>query len=86
MILNVINEYDVNFIMPISKIDENMDRAHLRKALLSQKFWFRTDILGKNFKNSILQDSDYLKSNDTSNPLSEGVFEELYIHEILEGK
>jgi len=32
MILNVINEYDVNFIMPISKIDENMDRAHLREA------------------------------------------------------
>jgi glutamate--cysteine ligase catalytic subunit len=32
MVLNVFNHFDVNFIMPISKIDENMDRAHLREA------------------------------------------------------
>ncbi len=34
MILNVINEYDVNFIMPISLIDENMERAGMRDGLL----------------------------------------------------
>lgn len=32
MVLNVFNHYDVNFIMPMSKIDENMDRAHLKEA------------------------------------------------------
>jgi len=29
MIVNISNHFDVDFIMPISKIDENMDRAHL---------------------------------------------------------
>ena len=45
MIYNVINNFAVNFIMPISKIDDNMDRAHKVDALLSEKFWFRTNII-----------------------------------------
>lgn len=35
MITNVINSYDVNFIMPITMIDENMERAHKRDGLLT---------------------------------------------------
>jgi len=35
MIINVINHYDVNFMMPISSIDENTDRAHIRDGLLT---------------------------------------------------
>jgi len=34
MLTNVINFFDVNFLMPISKIDLNMDRAHIRDGLL----------------------------------------------------
>ena len=34
MITNVLNHFDVDFIMPISKIDENMERAHIRDGLL----------------------------------------------------
>ena len=34
MITNVLNHFDVDFIMPISKIDENMDRAHARDGIL----------------------------------------------------
>lgn len=34
MITNVLNHFDVDFMMPISKIDENMDRAHKRDGLL----------------------------------------------------
>jgi glutamate--cysteine ligase catalytic subunit len=33
MINNVINHFDLDFIMPISKIDENMERAHYIDAL-----------------------------------------------------
>lgn len=43
MITNVINHFDVNFVMPISKIDINMDRAHIRDGLLDQKFWWKTN-------------------------------------------
>lgn len=35
MINNVINHFDLDFVMPISKIDENMERAHLRDAAFS---------------------------------------------------
>ena len=33
MINNVINHFDLDFIMPISKIDENMERAHFCGAV-----------------------------------------------------
>lgn len=42
LITNVINHFDVDFIMPISKCDQNMERAHYRDALLNTKFWFKT--------------------------------------------
>lgn len=57
MILNVINQYDVNFIMPISMIDENMEKAHRREGLIRQKFWFRT--------NTIPQDHDFKTLNES---------------------
>ena len=33
--------FDLNLYIPISKVDENMRRAHVRDALTSQKFFFR---------------------------------------------
>ena len=42
MISNVLNHYDINFILPISLIDENMQRAHHRDAITKEKFWFKT--------------------------------------------
>lgn len=65
MINNIINHFDLDFIMPISKIDENMERAHLRNAASTQKFWFKINILptGKCYKYNVLESSDYLFSN-----------------------
>ena len=34
-LVNIINHFDLDFIMPISLIDENMDRAHKRDALIN---------------------------------------------------
>ena len=66
MILNVINNYDVDLIMPISKIDENMERAHIRDGLLTQKFWFKSNIVSANgsYRENKLKSTDYLISND----------------------
>ena len=41
MIANVINAFDLDFVLPVSLIDENMKRAHDRDALLSTKFWWK---------------------------------------------
>lgn len=35
LITNVINHFDVDFILPISYADANMERAHYRDALLN---------------------------------------------------
>jgi len=36
--------FDLNLYIPISKVDENMQNAHKRGAVLNQQFWFRNDI------------------------------------------
>lgn len=64
-----------------------MERSEKVDAYTQEKFWFRTNVVNKNYKETKLQENDYLKSNDDDNvDNEEGVFEELYIHEILEGK
>ena len=61
MITNVANHFDLDFIMPLSKIDENMERAHMRDAASTQKFWFKINMLptGKCYRYNILEQSDY---------------------------
>jgi glutamate--cysteine ligase catalytic subunit len=34
MIANLVNAFDLDFIIPISKVDDNMERAHARNGLL----------------------------------------------------
>ena len=45
LITNVINHFNVDFIIPITMADENMKRAHFRNAIIHQKFWFKTNCL-----------------------------------------
>ncbi|KAL0895616.1 hypothetical protein ABMA27_011707 [Loxostege sticticalis] len=44
LLTRVILSYNLNFVMPISKVDENMQRAQRRDACLQQKFWWRRDV------------------------------------------
>ena len=42
LLTRVIISYKLNMLMPLSGVDENMRKAHLRDAVLNQKFKFRT--------------------------------------------
>jgi len=44
LLTRVILSYQLNFIIPISKVDENMSRAQKRSATLTEEFWFRKNI------------------------------------------
>ncbi|XP_065365246.1 glutamate--cysteine ligase-like [Calliphora vicina] len=44
LLTRVILHYRLNFLMPISKIDENMVIAQKRDACRKEKFWFRKNI------------------------------------------
>lgn len=41
LITRAILSFDLNFYIPIVKVDENMEIAHRRDAVLDQKFYFR---------------------------------------------
>jgi glutamate--cysteine ligase catalytic subunit len=41
LITRAILSFDLNFYIPISRTDENMETAHRHNAVLEQKFWFR---------------------------------------------
>ena len=59
----------MDFVLPISLVDENMKRAHHRDALLHTKFWWKTDVLPKNKPYSVsdLQETDFKESNKQYN-------------------
>jgi glutamate--cysteine ligase catalytic subunit len=41
LITRAILSYDLNFYIPIMRVSENMETAHARDALHTEKFWFR---------------------------------------------
>ena len=41
LLTRVILSLNLDFVMPISKVDENFRRAQKRGAVLNQKFYFR---------------------------------------------
>lgn len=45
LLTRVILSYKLNFLIPISKMDENMEAAQRRNAARTEKFWFRNDVL-----------------------------------------
>ena len=44
LITRVILSFDLNFYIPIVKVDENMETAHARDAVLERQFWFRKNL------------------------------------------
>ncbi|KAM7348926.1 glutamate--cysteine ligase isoform 2-T12 [Cochliomyia hominivorax] len=44
LLTRVILSYQLNFLTPISKVDENMQTAQKRDACRNEKFWFRKNV------------------------------------------
>lgn len=51
LLTRVILSYHLNFLIPISKVDENMQKAQKQNAYRDERFWFRKDISGKKTNN-----------------------------------
>ncbi len=47
LLTRVILSFNLNFLIPISKVDENMQTAQKRNACLDGKFWFRRNVMEK---------------------------------------
>ncbi|KAK0084952.1 hypothetical protein PV325_006052 [Microctonus aethiopoides] len=70
LLSRVILSYNLNLLIPISKVEENMARAQKRDAVNGEKFWFRKDIASDG-KQGQLVDDEYC---------------ELTVNEIINGK
>jgi len=65
MLANIMNFYDLDYVIPITKVDENMKLAHLRDALSTTKFWWKCgavkrDETGRPLKSN-LKDNGYVR-------------------------
>lgn len=58
LLTRVILSYHLNFLIPISKVDENMQKAQKRNACREERFWFRKNINSK---------ADASNHNDSTN-------------------
>lgn len=91
LVTRAILSYNLNFYIPISKVDENMKVAHHRNGILTEKFWFRTDVFRESedhsSNDSSSSDSSPSAENASSNDTSKhGNYEQLSINEIINGK
>lgn len=71
LLSRVILSYNLNLLIPISKVIENMSRGEKRDAVNKQKFWFRKDITS---------------TNETDNALEGDQYGEFTVNEIINGK
>ena len=75
MIVNIINEFSLDFIIPISQVDDGMLKCQEQDALINQKFWFRVDLFdGKeDYKTNKLLENDFLRSRDSKKSETERI-------------
>ena len=68
MIANIINTFDIDFILPVSAVDENMKRAHKRDAIFDQKFLWKVPKPedSEQIRPNILKETDFLRSRESS--------------------
>lgn len=72
LLSRVILAYKLNFLMPISLVDENMIEAQKRDAVRESKFWFRTDIMHRSSKeplSTVLENCTNSSSTNNNNNL-----------------
>ena len=63
-------DYDVNFVIPITKVDENFKRAYKMDAIVNEKFFWRINGMDNNIRETNWGDNLYLKPENKNIPCS----------------
>ncbi|KAI5462646.1 glutamate-cysteine ligase-domain-containing protein [Mariannaea sp. PMI_226] len=93
LVTRAILSFDLNFYIPIKKVDENMERAHTVDAVLKEKFYFRRNPFPNRpsrANTAALGDDSRPGSAYPSRPATptgpvEDEFEEMTINDIING-
>ncbi|CAG2106922.1 unnamed protein product [Medioppia subpectinata] len=81
LLSRIILKYKLNFVIPITKIDENMSTAQKRDSVNRCKFWFRKDIFTRNTPLFVNGFND----NHVIYDVEEESYIEMSINEIMNG-
>jgi glutamate--cysteine ligase catalytic subunit len=84
LITRAVLSYKLNLLIPISKVDENMQTAQKRDACRLEKFFFRKSIFTKPKMDETTSSNDVLTGTDKNT--QENVIELMSINEIINGK
>ncbi|CAG2118201.1 unnamed protein product, partial [Medioppia subpectinata] len=85
LLSRIVLKYKLNFIIPISKIDQNMSTAVKRDAVNRSKFWFRKDIFTQNTSQDVNNNTNSFKTNYERYESEEESYIEMSINEIMNG-
>lgn len=80
LLTRVILSFGLNFYIPISKVDANMQTAHKRDAVLNDKFYFRKNVFGTRKPNG--QPTTIVDEQEED----EDAYELMTLNEIVNGK
>lgn len=87
LLTRVILSLNLDFVMPISKVDENFRRAQKRGAVLNQKFYFRKDTQTHATPSNLYESVERAPCDGKSAPPKNEVeLEEMTIDEIINGQ
>ena len=82
---------EINFIIPISKVDENFKRAYKKDAINKEKFWWRIDcfkdekLLEINCINCVRFRKEFKRDENLTYEKDQNNIKELTINEIFNG-
>ena len=85
LLSRAILDFGLDFLLPLSKVDKNFDRADRRDAVRTESFFFRTRCFPPGYRNDLSYHSEECPSKavfDANNP--DGIYE-LTLNEIFNG-
>mmetsp|Transcript_103204 Transcript_103204/g.298575 ORF Transcript_103204/g.298575 Transcript_103204/m.298575 type:complete len:682 (+) Transcript_103204:45-2090(+) len=76
LLTRVLLVFDLDFLLPLSKVDDNMSRAHTIDAVNKERFWFRSEVVP----------GDTCQFSPRPSKTANDEFEELTMAEIVNGR
>lgn len=59
LLSHTISHFDLNFYIPLSRVDENMESCQRRNAVINDVFWFRKEVSPLGTTNNINVEDEY---------------------------
>ncbi|KAL6711414.1 glutamate--cysteine ligase [Coniothyrium glycines] len=88
LLTRAILSFNLNFYIPITKVSENMETAHIRDAVSTQKFWFRKNPFSshKSSANGTSTPAEAPSRPATPDGPVEDEYEQMTINEVINGQ